>query len=182
MNQVIQLSLPIFEELDDGSLTTYAAEGLGEMETEAREAQSLSERAFQRAWAVGKACVVLKERIGAENWENYARENIHRDYMPIYRCMRLARMDPQKPPLRGSLQYKQLMIALGDEAAPKATPRKTDHHSLINFKAANLALKRWWKDGGVLESMDVETIRAVKEDVEWMEGFLRTIDEALESR
>lgn len=162
-----QLALPFTLPPADAhpqELTHSAREHLGLMRQEAEQAAQMNQQAFSRGWAVGKICVALKDKVGADKWEEYAAANIG-DYYPIYRCMRLARMSPDAPPLKGSAQFKQLQIALGNEPPPKTTPRKTDAHKFSNLKAAIHAIRRWWREGDGVAGMDTETLREISEDL-----------------
>jgi len=167
----MQLALPNFESFDSDQLQEYAARELGIMRDEAQMAAGISATAFNRAWAVGKACVKLKDAVGEEKWEEYASQNIGGgDYYAVYRCMRLARMSPEAPPLQksGSSQYKQLQIAIGGEAVPKPTPRKTDVLRFQNLMASLGCIRRWWREGTVLDSLDEEMISEILEDMEFV--------------
>ena len=167
----MQLALPNFESFSSDELQEYASRELGIMRDEAQMAAGISATAFTRAWAVGKACVKLKDAVGEDAWEEYASQNIGGgDYYAVYRCMRLARMSPQAPPLQktGSSQYKQLQIAMGLEAAPKTTPRKTDVYKFQNLMASLGCIRRWWREGEVIETLDDEMISEILEDMEFI--------------
>jgi hypothetical protein len=135
MTDQLQLDLGKLDQIDNETLARFARINLLTMRDEALDAKLKTESAFQRAWQVGKACATIGDRLGPEQFEEWAKENIHDDYFAIYRCTTLALMSPDKPPMRGSAQYKQLQIALGNEAAPKTTPRKSDVMRFSNFKA-----------------------------------------------
>jgi hypothetical protein len=167
----MQLALPNFDSFDSDQLQEYAARELGIMRNEAEMAAGISATAFSRAWAVGKACVKLKDAVGEEKWEEYASQNIGGgDYYAVYRCMRLARMSPEAPPLQksGSSQYKQLQIAIGGETAPKPTPRKTDVYKFQNLIASLGCIRRWWREGTVLDTLDEEMITEILEDMQFI--------------
>ena len=163
MTEQLQLTIP-GPDTHPTDLADFARDQLATMRTEAEQSAAQASNAFQRAWAIGKACVVLKDKVGEAEWEQYAKDNIG-DYFPIYRCMRLARMSPDAPPLRGSGQYKQLQIALGNELAPKTTPRKTDSVKFSNLLAACGAVRRWWRDGDGVAGLDNETLQELMEDL-----------------
>ena len=178
----MQLALPNFESFDSDQLQEYAARELGIMRNEAEMAAGISATAFTRAWAVGKACVKLKDAVGEEKWEEYASQNIgNGDYYAVYRCMRLARMSPEAPPLQktGSSQYKQLQIAMGLEAAPKTTPRKTDVLKFQNLMASLGCIKRWWREGHVIETLDAEMIAEILEDMQFLQEIYETLKEQI---
>ena len=177
----MQLALPNFESFSIKELEEFASAELSMMREEAQTASTISQTAFQRAWKVGKACVKLKEGVDEDDWEAYATQNVGAgDYYAVYRCMRLARMSPDKPPLQktNSSQYKQLQIAMGLEAAPKTTPRKTDVLKFQNLMASLGCIKRWWREGHVIETLDAEMIAEILEDMQ----FLQTIYETLKKQ
>jgi hypothetical protein len=91
--------------------------------------------------------------------------------------MRLARMSPDKPPLQktGSSQYKQLQIAMGLESAPKTTPRKTDVLKFQNLMASLGCIKRWWREGHVIETLDAEMIAEILEDMQFLQEIYETL-------
>jgi hypothetical protein len=163
MSEQLQLAIPTAD-ASPQDLTDFAKFHLETMRDETERASEIAQIAAHRAWAIGKACVTLKEKVGEDQWEEYATQNIG-DYFPIYRCMRLARMSPDKPPLRGSAQYKQLQIAFGNEPPPKTTPRKTDVHKFSNFKAAVTAIRRWWREGDGIKGLDNESLREIRDDL-----------------
>jgi hypothetical protein len=163
MNHQLQLPLPTAD-TPEADIISFAASQLETFKAEAQQASELSQIAFQRAWAVGKACVTLKDKVGEAGWEEYATKNIG-EYFPIYRCMRLARMSPDGPPLKGSGQYKQLQIALGNEPPPKTTPRKVDAYRFTNLKASIGCIRRWWREGDGVTGMDQETLREIRDDL-----------------
>ena len=178
----MQLALPNFDSFDSDQLQEYAARELGIMRNEAEMAAGISATAFSRAWAVGKACVKLKDAVGEDAWEEYASQNIGGgDYYAVYRCMRLARMSPEAPPLQktGSSQYKQLQIAMGLEAAPKTTPRKTDVLKFQNLMASLGCIKRWWREGHVIETLDAEMIAEILEDMQFLQTIYETLKEQI---
>jgi hypothetical protein len=167
----MQLALPNFDALSQKELEDFAAVELSMMREEAQTASAISQTAFQRAWKVGKACVKLKEGVDEDEWEAYATQNVGAgDYYAVYRCMRLARMSPDNPPLQktGSSQYKQLQIAMGLEPAPKTTPRKTDVLKFQNLMASLGCIKRWWREGHVIETLDAEMIAEILEDMQFI--------------
>ena len=177
----MQLALPNFDTFSRKELEDFAAVELSMMRTEAQTASTISQTAFQRAWKVGKACVKLKESVSENDWEKYAAEHVGGgDYYAVYRCMRLARMSPDAPPLQknGSSQYKQLQIAIGEESAPKATPRKTDVYRFQNLIASIGCIRRWWREGEVMEMLDHDMMQEIVEDLE----FIINIHEALEKQ
>lgn len=177
----MQLALPNLESFTTAQLEDFAAVELAMMRQEAQQASTISQVAFQRAWSVGKACVKLKESVKEEDWEAYAAANIGAgDYYSVYRCMRLARMSPDAPPLQknGSSQYKQLQIAIGVEDAPKPTPRKTDVYRFQNLVASLGCIRRWWREGEVMEMLDQDMMQEIIEDTE----FIVKINETLKKQ
>lgn len=167
----MQLALPNFDTFTIKELEDFAAVELSMMREEAHTASTISQTAFQRAWKVGKACVKLKEGVDEDEWEAYATQQVGAgDYYAVYRCMRLARMSPDRPPLQktGSSQYKQLQIAMGLESAPKTTPRKTDVLKFQNLMASLGCIKRWWREGHVIETLDAEMITEILEDMQFI--------------
>ena len=178
----MQLALPNFESLSIKELEEFASAELSMMREEAQTASTISQTAFQRAWKVGKACVKLKEGVDEDDWEAYATQNVGAgDYYAVYRCMRLARMSPDKPPLQktNSSQYKQLQIAMGLEAAPKTTPRKTDVLKFQNLMASLGCIKRWWREGHVIETLDAEMIAEILEDMQFLQEIYETLKEQI---
>jgi hypothetical protein len=160
----------------------FARTHLSMFREEAEKARDLSQLAFHRAWTIGKACVALREKLGDDKseWIAYAKENIG-DYQPIARCMMLARMSPDKPPLRDSAQYKQSQIILGNEPPPKTTPRKTDVHKFSNFKAAVTAIRRWWREGDGIKGLDNESLREIRDDLKPIVDIYENIQLRLEA-
>ena len=178
----MQLALPNFESFSIKELEEFASAELSMMREEAQTASTISQTAFQRAWKVGKACVKLKEGVDEDDWEAYATQNVGAgDYYAVYRCMRLARMSPDKPPLQktNSSQYKQLQIAMGLEAAPKTTPRKTDVLKFQNLMASLGCIKRWWREGHVIETLDAEMIAEILEDMQFLQTIYETLKEQI---
>ena len=178
----MQLALPNFESFSIKELEEFASAELSIMREEAQTASTISQTAFQRAWKVGKACVKLKEGVDEDDWEAYATQNVGAgDYYAVYRCMRLARMSPDKPPLQktNSSQYKQLQIAMGLEAAPKTTPRKTDVLKFQNLMASLGCIKRWWREGHVIETLDAEMIAEILEDMQFLQTIYETLKEQI---
>ena len=178
----MQLALPNFESFSIKELEEFASTELSMMREEAQTASTISQTAFQRAWKVGKACVKLKEGVDEDDWEAYATQNVGAgDYYAVYRCMRLARMSPDKPPLQktNSSQYKQLQIAMGLEAAPKTTPRKTDVLKFQNLMASLGCIKRWWREGHVIETLDAEMIAEILEDMQFLQTIYETLKEQI---
>ena len=178
----MQLALPNFESFSIKELEEFASAELSMMREEAQTASTISQPAFQRAWKVGKACVKLKEGVDEDDWEAYATQNVGAgDYYAVYRCMRLARMSPDKPPLQktNSSQYKQLQIAMGLEAAPKTTPRKTDVLKFQNLMASLGCIKRWWREGHVIETLDAEMIAEILEDMQFLQTIYETLKEQI---
>ena len=178
----MQLALPNFDSFSIKELEEFASAELSMMREEAQTASTISQTAFQRAWNVGKACVKLKDAVGEDAWEEYASQNIGGgDYYAVYRCMRLARMSPEAPPLQktGSSQYKQLQIAMGLEAAPKTTPRKTDVLKFQNLMASLGCIKRWWREGHVIETLDAEMIAEILEDMQFLQTIYETLKEQI---
>jgi hypothetical protein len=174
----MQLALPNFDTFSQTELEDFAATELSMMREEAQAASTISQTAFQRAWKVGKACVKLKEAVSEDDWEAYATQHVGAgDYYAVYRCMRLARMSPDKPPLQktGSSQYKQLQIAMGLESAPKTTPRKTDVLKFQNLMASLGCIKRWWREGHVIETLDAEMIAEILEDMQFLQEIYETL-------
>jgi hypothetical protein len=178
MNQIqLQLAIPDAT-AHPQEITDFARSQLDLMRSEALESSTKAAAAFERAWAIGKACVTLKDKIGPDEWEAYATSNIG-EYYPIYRCMRLARMSPDAPPLKGSGQYKQLQIALGNEPPPKTTPRKTDTIKFSNLKAALGAIRRWWREGDGVAGLDNETLREIRDDLKPIIAIYENIEARL---
>jgi hypothetical protein len=178
----MQLALPNFDTFSIKELEEFASAELSMMREEAQTASTISQTAFQRAWKVGKACVKLKEGVDEDDWEAYATQNVGAgDYYAVYRCMRLARMSPDKPPLQktNSSQYKQLQIAMGLEAAPKTTPRKTDVLKFQNLMASLGCIKRWWREGHVIETLDAEMIAEILEDMQFLQTIYETLKEQI---
>ena len=178
----MQLALPNFDSFSIKELEEFASAELSMMREEAQTASTISQTAFQRAWKVGKACVKLKEGVDEDDWEAYATQNVGAgDYYAVYRCMRLARMSPDKPPLQktNSSQYKQLQIAMGLEAAPKTTPRKTDVLKFQNLMASLGCIKRWWREGHVIETLDAEMIAEILEDMQFLQTIYETLKEQI---
>lgn len=178
----MQLALPNFDSFSIKELEEFASAELSMMREEAQTASTISQTAFQRAWKVGKACVKLKEGVDEDDWEAYAAQNVGAgDYYAVYRCMRLARMSPDKPPLQktGSSQYKQLQIAMGLESAPKTTPRKTDVLKFQNLMASLGCIKRWWREGHVIETLDAEMIAEILEDMQFLQTIYETLKEQI---
>ena len=178
----MQLALPNFDSFSIKELEEFASAELSMMREEAQTASTISQTAFQRAWKVGKACVKLKEGVDEDDWEAYATQNVGAgDYYAVYRCMRLARMSPEAPPLQktGSSQYKQLQIAMGLEAAPKTTPRKTDVLKFQNLMASLGCIKRWWREGHVIETLDAEMIAEILEDMQFLQTIYETLKEQI---
>ena len=178
----MQLALPNFESFSIKELEEFASAELSMMRKEAQTASTISQTAFQRAWKVGKACVKLKEGVDEDDWEAYATQNVGAgDYYAVYRCMRLARMSPDKPPLQktNSSQYKQLQIAMGLEAAPKTTPRKTDVLKFQNLMASLGCIKRWWREGQVIETLDAEMITEILEDMQFLQEIYETLQKQI---
>ncbi len=165
MTDQLQLDLGKLDSIDNDTLAGFARAQLEAMRAEALRAKQDTESAFQRAWQIGKACATIGDRIGPEGFEEWAKANISEDYFAIYRCTTLALMSPDKPPMRGAAQYKQLQIALGNEAAPKTTPRKTDALRFSNLKAAIGAIRRWWREGDGVTGADQETLREIRDDL-----------------
>jgi hypothetical protein len=178
----MQLALPNFDSFSIKELEDFAAIELSMMREEAQTAATISQTAFQRAWNVGKACVKLKEGVDEDDWQEYATQNVgNGDYYAVYRCMRLARMSPDKPPLQktGSSQYKQLQIAMGLESAPKTTPRKTDVLKFQNLMASLGCIKRWWREGHVIETLDAEMIAEILEDMQFLQEIYETLQKQI---
>ena len=178
----MQLALPNFDTFSIKELEDFAAVELSMMREEAQTASTISQTAFQRAWKVGKACVKLKEGVDEDEWEAYATQAVGSgDYYAVYRCMRLARMSPDKPPLQktGSSQYKQLQIAMGLESAPKTTPRKTDVLKFQNLMASLGCIKRWWREGHVIETLDAEMIAEILEDMQFLQEIYETLQKQI---
>ena len=168
MNE-LQLAIPSFTDLPPEEITAFASQNIELLRAEAESAKSLTEQAAQRAWAIGKACVHLKDNgiIQEDMWESWATANIGAgDYKPVWRSMRFYRMSPDKPPGRPAAQFKQLQIMFGEETMPKTTPRKTDAKKFTNFKAAAVAIVRWWRDGDVTKGFDRETMEEISADLE----------------
>jgi hypothetical protein len=165
MTDQLQLDLGKLDQVDNDTLAAFAKEHLATMREEALAAKEKTESAFLRAWQVGKACATIGDRLGPAQFEEFAKANISADYFAVYRCTTLALMSPDKPPLRGSAQYKQLQIAFGNEPPPKTTPRKTDTHKFSNFKAAVTAIRRWWREGDGIKGLDNESLREIRDDL-----------------
>jgi hypothetical protein len=166
----MQLALPKFESFSEQQLQEYAALQLPVMNEEAKQAAEIARTAYQRGWSIGKACVQLKESIGSEKWEDFATEHIGiGNYWQVFRCMRMARLDLHAPNLKNtSALFKQTLIAIGDEAAPKPTPRKTDVHKFQNLKASLGCIRRWWREGEALQSLDQEMIEEIVDDMKFI--------------
>lgn len=162
--QQLELDIKSLESHDDATLAEFARANFEAMKAEAIQAKQLATTAFQKAWMVGKACVVVGDRIGEERFEEWARANISEDYYALYRCTILAISSPERPPLKPAAQYKQLQIALGEEPEPKITPRKSDH-KLVNFKAGRMAIKRFWGFAKDEPWMDKEMLAEIEEDL-----------------
>ena len=168
MTDQLTIAIPAFDAITPEEIQAFAAQNLDLMRQEAQSVSTLTEQAYQRAWAVGKACVHLKDNgiIQADLWEDWAKQNIGGgDYLPVYRCMREFRKSPTRPPGRPSAQFKQLQIMLGDEPMPKTTPRKSDVVKFANFKASCAAIQRWWRSGDVIAGFDAETLKEIEDDL-----------------
>ncbi len=160
MNE-LTLTLPDFSGLQDSDLGGLARSWLAEMEKSAKTSHEAAAQGMECMWAVGKALVELKGRSGKDGpeWQSFAESLTGSAYWPLYRCMRFARQHPDKPKIRGSsAEYKQLLIALGEEKAPKPTPRQTDAHEFKNLVAAVDAIERWWRKGEVIAGRDADTL------------------------
>lgn len=179
MSTELSLAVPSFADLPPEEVTAFAAQNLELMRGEAESVKSLTLQAAERAWAIGKACVHLKDNgiIQSDLWEEWAKQNIGGgDYLPVYRSMRFYRMSPERPPGRASAQFKQLQIMFGDEPMPKLTPRKTDGHRFLNWKTACSAMQRFWRGGDAIKGVDLQTKKEMREDL----APLVSMDRALE--
>lgn len=168
MSDQLSIAIPAFDTLPPEEIQSFAAQNLEILRGEASAAKDLATQAAERAWAIGKACVHLKDNgiIQADIWEDWAKDNIGAgDYLPVYRSMRLFRMSPERPPGRTSAQFKQLQIMFGDEPMPKTTPRKSDVKRFTNFKASCGAIQRWWRGGDAIKGLDAETLNEILEDL-----------------
>lgn len=168
MSDQLSIAIPAFDTLLPEEIQSFAAQNLEILRGEASAAKDLATQAAERAWAIGKACVHLKDNgiIQADMWEDWAKDNIGAgDYLPVYRSMRLFRMSPERPPGRTSAQFKQLQIMFGNEPMPKTTPRKSDVKRFTNFKASCGAIQRWWRGGDAIKGLDAETLNEILEDL-----------------
>lgn len=181
MNQ-LSIAVPSFDALPPEEIQAFAAQNLEILRGEAASAKDLATQAAERAWAIGKACVHLKDTgiIQADLWEDWARDNIGAgDYLPVYRSMRLFRMSPERPPGRTSAQFKQLQIMFGDEPVPKQTPRKSDVKRFTNFKASCSAIQRWWREGEAIKGLDAETLREILDDLKPLVAIAQAVHVAV---
>ena len=168
MNE-LQLAIPSFTDLPPEEITAFASQNISILRKEEEEIKRMVTQAAERAWVVGKSCVYLKDSgtIQPELWEEWSRDNIGGgDYTPVWRMMRFYRLSQDKPPGRIASQCKQVLIMFGDEPMPKTTPRKTDAKKFTNFKAAAVAIVRWWRDGDVTKGFDRETMEEIASDLE----------------
>ena len=165
MTEQPEFDLGKLDTLDNDILASYARREIAVMREEALAAKAATDSAFQRAWRIGKACATIGDRLGPAEFESWAKENIYEDYFTVYKCTTLALMSPDKPPLTSSGQYKQLQITLGNEPAPKTTPRKTDAFKFSNLKASISCIRRWWREGDGVAGMDQETLREIRDDL-----------------
>lgn len=176
------LAIPAFDQLAPEQVQAFAASNLEILRGEASAAKDLATQAAERAWAIGKACVHLKDTgiIQADLWEDWAKENIGAgDYLPVYRSMRLYRMSPERPPGRTSTQFKQIQIMFGDEPMPKQTPRKSDVMRFTNFKASCSSIQRWWREGEAIKGMDADTLSEILDDLKPVVAIAQAIHIAL---
>lgn len=179
MTDQLSIAIPAFDTLPPEEIQSFAAQNLEILRGEAHAAKDLATQAAERAWAIGKACVHLKDNgiIQADMWEDWARENIGAgDYLPVYRSMRLYRMSPERPPGRTSAQFKQLQIMFGDEPVPKTTPRKAQETRFTNFKASCSCIQRWWKSGDAIKGLDAETLREILEDLKPLVAIAQAVN------
>lgn len=181
-DQPLALAVPAFDTLPPEEIQAFAAQNLEILRGEASAAKDLAIQAAERAWAIGKACVHLKDTgiIQADLWEDWAKENIGAgDYLPVYRSMRLYRMSPERPPGRTSTQFKQIQIMFGDEPMPKQTPRKSDVMRFTNFKASCSSIQRWWRGGDAIKGLDAETLSEILEDLRPMAAIMSAVNIAI---
>ena len=180
MSTQLQLAIPSFDEWQPEQLTEYAAGALDIMRSEAQTAAEITQQAAERAWLIGKACVLLKTKMNADEWEEYAKTHIGGgDYTPVWRSMRFYRMSPTKPPGRAAAQFKQLQIMFGGEPIPKDTPRKPGAQKLVNFKACTSGIQRWWRSGDAIEGLDAETLKEIAEDLAPIVAIAQAVNVAL---
>lgn len=184
MTTQLSIAIPSFDALPPEEIQSFAASNLEILRGEANAAKDLATQAAERAWAIGKACVHLKDNgiIQPDLWEEWAKENIGAgDYLPVYRSMRLFRMSPDKPPGKASAQFKQLQIMFGDEPMPKVTPRKTDAVRFSNFKASCSSIQRWWREGEVIKGLDAGTLEEILEDLKPLCAIASAVNIALQN-
>ena len=180
MSTQLQLAIPSFDEWQPEQLTEYAAGALDIMRSEAQTAAEITQQAAERAWLIGKACVLLKTKMDADEWEEYAKTHIGGgDYTPVWRSMRFYRMSPTKPPGRAAAQFKQLQIMFGGEPIPKDTPRKPGAQKLVNFKACTSGIQRWWRSGDAIKGLDAETLNEIAEDLQPVVAIAAAVNVAL---
>jgi hypothetical protein len=168
MTTELTLAVPSFADLPPEEVTAFAEENTKLMKAEAAEAKRLALQAAKRMWLVGKACVYIKDNklVQPDLFEEWATSNVGGgDYHGVYRSMRFYRMSEDGPPGRVAAQFKQLLIMNGDEPMPKLTPRKTDGHRFLNFKAACSSIQRFWRGGDAIQGLDAETLKEIADDL-----------------
>lgn len=164
----IQPVLPKWDELTDDEICNYARTGVELLQGEAQTAAELSMRAVERAWNMGSGLVALKARLGleGEEWQKYVEQNIHEDYTPIWKSMRLARQHKQAPVKKLAPGFRQLQIMFGNEQEPKPQPRRTERHAFVNFRASVACILRFWRGGDILNEISDEELKEVVEDLD----------------
>lgn len=169
MSNQLSIAIPSFDSLPPEEVQEFAKTNMEIALSEADTVKQLIKQASQRAWLVGRACVHLRDNVlkyeQQEIWEDWAKQNISENYLPISRVMRWARIDESKVPGRTSAQGKQLLILTGDEPIPKQTPRKTDAKRFTNFKASCSSIQRWWREGDAIKGLDADTLREILDDL-----------------
>jgi hypothetical protein len=68
---------------------------------------------------------------------------------------------------------------MGLESAPKTTPRKTDVLKFQNLMASFGCIKRWWREGHVIETLDAEMITEILEDMQFLQTIYETLKEQI---
>jgi hypothetical protein len=168
-DQPLALAVPAFDTLPPEEVQAFAKTNMEIALSEADTVKQLIKQASQRAWLVGRACVHLRDNVlryeQQEIWEDWAKQNISENYLPLSRAMRWARIDESKVPGRTAAQGKQLLIMLGEEPSPKQTPRKSDVMRFTNFKASCSSIQRWWREGEAIKGMDADTLSEILDDL-----------------
>lgn len=163
----IQPVLPEWANLTDSEICDFTKSGVELLQSEAQTAADLSVRALERAWTMGQGLVALKERLGisGQEWQDYVTQNIHSDYGPIWKSMRLARQYKKPPVKKLSPGFRQLQIMFGNEEEPKPQPRRTERHSFVNFKASCACIRRFWRGGDLVNELSQEELDEVIEEL-----------------